>query len=51
VLAGLDRGHYRVMMVRDLHADGDEVNVRMAGELHRVGEGQRHAVVVCRGIG
>ena len=40
MLAGLDRGHHRPVMVRHFDADRDQVDIGMLRELFAIGEGQ-----------
>jgi hypothetical protein len=42
MLSRRDRGHDRQIVIGHLHADGDQVNVRMLSQLGRVGKRQRY---------
>src|SRR5271167_4283154 len=48
MLAGLDRGHHRPIMVGHLDADRDQVDIGMSGELFAIGKRQRRPVMPCR---
>ena len=43
VLACVDRGHHRLVMVGHLHADRDQIDIGMSRQLFRIGECQRNA--------
>ena len=51
MLAGLDRGHHRAVMIGYLDADRDEIDIGMARELVRIGKRQRDPVMPRRRLG
>jgi len=43
VLSGLDRGHYRQEVIGHLHADRDQIDIRMSRQHFSIGKRQRYS--------